>query len=160
MKTNYSIGEDNKTLIAKRSFTAPLEKVWHAWTTSEQLDLWWGPLPYRAITQSFSFTPGGEWLYIMQGPEGDKHYCKNVYLSIEPHVQFTAEDHFCNEDWSVNTAMPSNNWQVVFSFADGVTTVIATTRYATAADLETVTQMGMKEGFDMGLNQLEALLTS
>jgi uncharacterized protein YndB with AHSA1/START domain len=94
----------------------------------------------------------------MQGPEGDVHHCLNTYLTITPMIQFTAEDSFCNDDGSINHDLPTNHWTVDFSYADGVTTVVVTTRYATAADLETVTKMGMKEGFDMGLNQLEALL--
>lgn len=158
MKTHYSVGEDQKTLIAKRSFNTPLEAVWNAWTTSEMLDTWWGPAPYRAVTTSFSFTEGGEWRYIMQGPEGDAHHCLNTYLTITPMTQFTAEDSFCNDDGSINTDLPTNHWTVDFSHADDVTSIVVTTRYASETDLETVTKMGMKEGFDIGLNQLEALL--
>ncbi len=46
MKTIYSIGEDQKTLITERSIAAPLEKVWQAWTTDSKLEKWWAPLPY------------------------------------------------------------------------------------------------------------------
>lgn len=158
MKTNYTIGEDKKTLIAKRSFNATLEKVWHAWTDSEMLDMWWGPKPYNAITHSFSFTKGGEWRYIMKGPEGDAHYCINKYLTITQEQEFTAEDSFTNENWEINTEMPTSHWKVEFSHADGVTHICVTTTYNSADGLETVVNMGMKEGFDMGLNQLEALL--
>lgn len=158
MKTQYTIGEDNKTLIAERSFLAPLEKVWNAWTQSELLDIWWAPAPYQAVTHSFSFTEGGVWRYVMQGPEGDAHHCLNTYLTITPMTQFTAEDSFCNEDGTINTDLPINHWTVDFLHAESVTSIVVTTRYASEADLETVTKMGMKEGFDMGLNQLETLL--
>jgi uncharacterized protein YndB with AHSA1/START domain len=159
MKTIYTVKEDNKTLVAERSFNAPLEKVWEAWTNAEFLDKWWGPLPYNAITHSYSFTEGGEWRYVMQGPEGDKHHCLNTYLTINPLKQFTAEDSFCNEDGSVNTDLPTNHWTVDFTHENGVTNITVTTRYASEADLETVTKMGMKEGFNTGLNQLEFLLS-
>lgn len=158
MKTNYSIGEDKKTLIAQRSFNAELGKVWHAWTDSDMLDKWWGPKPYDAITHSFSFTEGGEWRYVMKGPEGDAHHCINKYLTINPEVAFTAEDLFANEDWSTKTDLPTSHWKVDFMHEDGMTTVTVTTTYNSPEELETVTKMGMKEGFDMGLNQLEALL--
>lgn len=158
MKTDYSIGEDKKTLIAKRSFAANLSKVWQAWTDSDMLDRWWGPKPYNAVTHSFSFTEGGEWRYTMEGPEGDAHYCINRYLTIKPEQEFTAEDLFTNEAWEVNLELPASHWKVEFSHTDGVTHVCVTTTYATATDLETVTNMGMKEGFDTGLSQLEALL--
>ncbi len=158
MKTKYTIGEDKKTLIAERSFSAPVAKVWQAWTTQEMLEKWWAPLPYKAITKSFDFKEGGEWHYYMQGPEGDIHWCLEEYETIEPEKLFTARDHFCDEQKNINSELPSNHWPVEFSEVDGVTTVLVTTTYASEKDLETVSQMGMKEGFDMGLNQLEALL--
>jgi len=160
MKTDYSIGEDGKTLIAKRSFNADLEKVWQAWTDAEMLDKWWGPKPYDAVTQSFSFTEGGEWRYIMKGPEGDAHHCINKYLTIELQKEFTAEDIFANEDWSVNTELPTSHWRVEFMYEDGRTNVVVTNTYDSAEALETVTKMGMKEGFNTGLDQLEALLAN
>jgi len=160
MKTIYSVADDGKTLYSERSFAASVERVWEAWTNSELLDKWWGPLPYKAVTHNFSFTEGGAWRYTMEGPEGDKHYCINTYHTINPVKEFTAEDAFCNEDWSINTDLPKAAWKVEFKPTDGGTTVFVTTTYASAQDLETVVKMGMKEGFDMGLNQLEALLAS
>lgn len=159
MKTIYSIADDNKTLLAERSFSASLEKVWDAWTRSELLDMWWGPLPYKAVTQTFSFREGGEWRYFMKGPEGDKHYCLNTYITIDPQKEFTAEDAFCNEDGSVKNDMPVSHWVVRFEYENGVTTIYVATQYETEAGLQKVIEMGMKEGFNIGLNQLEALLT-
>lgn len=160
MKTKYTIGDAGKVLIAVRSFTAPLLKVWQAWTDSNMLDKWWGPLPYKAITQSYSFTEGGEWRYYMEGPSGDRHNCLNTYITINPQKEFTAEDVFCNEDGSINTSLPKSHWRVEFTHADGITTVHVTTTYNTSEDLTKVSKMGMKEGFNQGLNQLEALLVS
>lgn len=160
MKTEYTVGEEGKTLIAKRSFQAPLEKVWQAWTSSEKLDAWWGPLPYRAVTDSYDFSAGGEWRYRMVGPEGDAHHCINKYVTIVPGKEFTAVDSFCNEDWSIKTELPESHWTVAFTESEGVTSIVVTTTYATPEALQTVSEMGMKEGFDMGLNQLEALLAA
>jgi uncharacterized protein YndB with AHSA1/START domain len=160
MKTVYTIGEDQKTLLAERSIEAPLEKVWAAWTNSEELDKWWAPLPYQAITKSYSFTEGGEWHYCMRGPEGDVHWCLNTYLIITPFASFTAVDCFCDEKKVVNEAMPSNHWDIQFDTEGNLTKILVTTTYATPKDLQTVINMGMKEGFNMGLDQLEALLAT
>lgn len=158
MKTIYTFGEDKKTLIAERSFAAPLERVWHAWTTSEELDKWWGPLPYKVRTKSFSFTEGGEWHYCMEGPEGDAHWCLNTYLIITPLASLTAIDCFCDENKMVNEAMPSNHSDIQFDEEGAVTKLMVTTSYASPKDLQTVIDMGMKEGFNQGLDQLETLL--
>ncbi len=160
MKTIYSIGEDQKTLTAERSIEAPLEKVWQAWTTASELEKWWAPLPYQAVTKAFNFSEGGEWHYCMRGPEGAVHWCLNKYLIITPLASFTAIDCFCDEEKNINEAMPSNHWDVQFDTEGKLTKILVTTSYATPKDLETIISMGMKEGFNQGLDQLEALLTN
>lgn len=158
MKTTYTIGEDNKTLIAERSFQAPLEKVWRAWTDSTILEQWWAPLPWKARTKSFSFTEGGAWHYFMEGPEGEKHWCMNTYLIITPLASFTAVDSFCDEQGAVDESLPTSHWEVQFDTEGDMTNITVTTTYANEKDLETVTNMGMKEGFNQGLDQLEEML--
>lgn len=160
MKTNYTVTEDKKTLIAERSFTAPLEKVWAAWTQSELLEKWWAPLPWHARTKSFEFKEGGKWHYCMEGPEGEKHWGMNTYLIIVPEASFTAVDSFCDENGAVDESLPTSHWDVQFDTEGEVTKIIVTTTYPNAEALETVSNMGMKEGFNQGLDQLEEMLTN
>jgi uncharacterized protein YndB with AHSA1/START domain len=54
--------------------------------------------------------------------------------------------------------MPSTEWDVSFVEVDGVTTVTVVLTSKTEADMNTLVEMGMKEGFNIGLDQLEALL--
>ncbi len=160
MKTIYTVVPEANQLIAERSFKALKSKVWQYYTTSELLDKWWGPLPYKAVTKSFDFKEGGHWHYIMQGPEGDAHYCINNYKTINPEDSFTAFDGFANEDWSVKTDMPSSDWEVTFTQNGEMTDVKVVLTCASEAGLNTLVEMGMKEGFNQGLDQLEELLTS
>lgn len=158
MKTKYTVLPESNQLIAERSFAAPKSKVWQYYTTSELLDKWWGPEPYKAVTKSFDFSEGGHWHYVMQGPDGDAHYCINNYKAIDPEKSFTAQDAFANEDWSIKTDMPSSDWEVTFTEKDGVTDVRVVLTCSNPEALDTLVNMGMKEGFNQGLNQLEALL--
>ncbi|GAA0720192.1 hypothetical protein GCM10009430_20100 [Aquimarina litoralis] len=34
---------NKRTLSLKRTFNAPIELVWEAWTNSEHIVQWWGP---------------------------------------------------------------------------------------------------------------------
>jgi uncharacterized protein YndB with AHSA1/START domain len=158
MKTKYTILPEENKLIAERSFKAPKSKVWEYYTTAELLDKWWGPEPYKAITKSFDFTEGGHWHYVMQGPEGDSHFCINNYKTINPEDSFTARDAFANEDWSEKTDMPASDWEVTFTENGDVTEVKVVLTCGSREELETLETMGMKEGFNQGLDQLEALL--
>ncbi len=159
MKTKYTVLEETNQLIAERSFTAPKSKVWQYYTTSELLDKWWGPEPYKAVTKSFDFREGGHWHYVMEGPGGDAHHCINNYKTISPEESFTAFDGFANEDWSVKTDMPGSDWEVTFTQNGEMTDVKVVLTCATTEGLHTLVEMGMKEGFNQGLDQLEALLT-
>ncbi|MBP6994377.1 SRPBCC domain-containing protein [Candidatus Woesebacteria bacterium] len=158
MKTKYTVLPESNQLIAERSFSAPKSKVWQYYTTAELLDKWWGPLPYKAVTKSFDFREGGHWHYVMQGPEGDAHYCVNNYKTISPEESFTAFDGFAHEDWSINRTLPGSDWEVTFTENGDVTEVKVVLTCADEKELSTLIEMGMKEGFNQGLDQLEALL--
>lgn len=160
MKTKYTHDETNNKLIAERSFSALKSTVWEYYTTPELLDKWWGPEPYKATTQSFDFRPGGQWKYIMSGPEGDAHYCIETFHDIDPLNSFTATDSFTDENWNVNTDLPTQDWEVTFTEENDLTHIRVVTTFKSAEDMETIVKMGMKEGFDTGLNQLEALLAA
>ena len=158
MKTKYTQNDAVNQLIAERSFRAPKHKVWKYYTTSELLDRWWGPKPYQAITKSFDFKPGGEWRYVMSGPEGAAHYCINHFRTIDPENSFTATDSFADENWNVSAELPTQEWEVTFTEDGEMTHVKVVITYQSLKDLETIVRMGMKEGFNTGLNQLEELL--
>ena len=79
---NFYVDKENKKISVERTFKAPLEKVWAAFTEKEILDQWWAPKPWRTQTKSLNFTVGGYWLYAMKGPEGETHWCRADYKSI------------------------------------------------------------------------------
>lgn len=158
MKTTYTVITEANQLIAERSFTALKSKVWQYYTTAELLEKWWAPEPYKAVTKSFDFREGGHWHYIMQGPKGEAHYCINDYKTINPEESFTAFDSFANEDWSIRTDMPGSDWEVTFTQDGDKTNMKVVLTCNSAEGLNTLIEMGMKEGFNQGLDQLEVLL--
>jgi uncharacterized protein YndB with AHSA1/START domain len=110
------------------------------------------------VTKDFDFRDGGYWHYVMQGPEGDAHYCINLYSEIHPEDSFKAKDAFANEDWSIKTDMPQSDWEITFTEVGESTMVRVVLTTASVEGLKTLVEMGMKEGFDQGLDQLEELL--
>ena len=119
-ETIYSKDLANKKLKVVRDFDAPLQQVWKAWTEPAILDQWWAPKPWKANTQSMDFRSGGLWLYIMQGPEGEREYCRADYQTVVPNKMFTGKDAFCDESGNIKTDMPRMNWRTEFaSIADG-----------------------------------------
>src|SRR5687767_16002716 len=106
---DFQVDKEAKQIKVTREFDAPLDLVWQAWTNSEILDQWWAPKPWKAVTKSMDFREGGTWLYYMQGPEGEKHWCKAEYKSIKPQKFFSWLDAFCDEKGVINKDMPRTN---------------------------------------------------
>jgi len=147
-----------KALIITREFAAPVELVWRAWTDPELLAEWWAPKPWKAITVSMDFREGGTWLYYMQGPEGEKHYCKADYTSITPYKNYQGTDAFCDEKGNVNKEFPNTNWNVSFSSTPTGTMVHIQNTFKELADMQKIIDLGFEQGFTMAHGNLDQYL--
>jgi uncharacterized protein YndB with AHSA1/START domain len=148
----------NKKMTVTRSFNANLPLVWDAWTQAEILDQWWAPEPYKAVTKSMDFREGGVWLYAMVG-EGNKHWCRADYKTIDPQNSFSYVDAFCDENGTPNTDFPQMSWVNSFTEADGTTTVLINITFQREEDMAKILEMGFKEGFSAGMDNLDEYLS-
>lgn len=155
---DFSVDKENSTIHVKREYNASLPLVWQAWTTAELLDQWWGPKPWRAETKTMDFREGGYWLYAMVGPEGERHWGRLDYISIVKERSFTGKDGFCDEQGTFNPAFPQNLWETGFSETGFSVMVSITLTFDKLADLEQTIAMGFRDGFTLGLNQLDELM--
>jgi uncharacterized protein YndB with AHSA1/START domain len=150
----------NKKLTVVRTFNAPVDKVWKAWTDDAILDQWWGPKPWRAQTKTMDFKNGGYWLYAMIGPEGSKTWSKVSFSNVNTQ-SFETTVIFCDEDGNpVDNFGASSRWQIAMEQKEQVTTVTVDIIFVDTASLEKLVAMGFEGGFTMGLNQLEELLAA
>lgn len=157
---NFSVDKENKTIHVAREFAAPLSKVWAAWTDSQLLDQWWAPKPWQARTKMMDFREGGYWLYAMMGPDGEQHWARADFKSITPLKAYSAQDAFCDEQGTINTSLPRSLWRNNFSENANATLVSIQIQYETLADLETILEMGFKEGLLAALDNLDELLNA
>jgi PhnB protein len=155
---DFAIRKENNTIHVTRSFHAPLDTVWAAWTEADKLCKWWAPAPYVCIISGLDLRAGGRWSYCMQGPEGDRHYCFFDYDRVEPKTFFSGYDGFCDEQGRTLEMIPPTRWENAFTEHAGTTTVRIVLTYQSAEALQQILEMGFKEGFSMGLDQLDELL--
>lgn len=162
MNTNllfdFSVNKENNTIKVVREFDAALPLVWRAWTTAELLEKWWAPQPFTVKTKSFDFSEGGLWHYAMVGPEGETHWCRVDYQSIDPEKDIVSLDAFCDEEGRINTDFSPMQWHKTFTETGVRTRVDITIAIESLETLETIISMGFQQGFTMGLDQLDALL--
>lgn len=155
---DFTVNKENNTIHVKREFDATRDLVWKAWTTAELLDQWWAPKPYRNQTKSIDFRDGGRWHYAMISPENQTHWCRFDYEKIDTQKSIVGLDAFCDEQGNINTDFSRMEWNNVFSDSAERTIVDITITVDTWETLEKIIEMGFKEGFTMGLNQLDELL--
>ncbi|GIZ08154.1 SRPBCC domain-containing protein [Flavobacterium sp. UMI-01] len=156
--TDFTQDLDNKKLYVKRSFKAPLEFVWKAWTEADLMEQWWAPKPYKAIVKSMDFSEGGHCLYYMLSPEGDRHWCRVDYLKINHHQNFSLKDAFCDENGVPSTEHPSMHWYNQFEFLEDKTQVNIEISFEKVEDIQKIIEMGFKEGFTASLENLDAYI--
>ncbi len=81
----------NRTLTIERTFKAPTELVWDAWTKPEHLVNWWGPKGMETRVESHDLREGGAWKFVMKMPDGNDFIAEGVYEVIEaPHRLITS----------------------------------------------------------------------
>lgn len=157
---DFLVDQEKNTITVRREFAAGRQLVWDCHTKSELLEQWFAPKPWKARTKSMDFQEGGHWLYAMCGPDGEEHWGRMDYFSILPIESYKGWDGFCNAEGELNAQLPRAEWHSTFEELSDKTMVQTVVTYASLADLETVIQMGMKEGLTMALDQLEELLNA
>jgi uncharacterized protein YndB with AHSA1/START domain len=60
----------DREIVISRSISAPAELVFEAFTEVRHLSRWWGPEGFSTTTRAFEFRVGGEWEFVMHGPDG------------------------------------------------------------------------------------------
>lgn len=60
----------DREIVISRMIDAPPELVFEAFTEVRHLSQWWGPEGFTTTTRSFEFRIGGEWDFVMHGPDG------------------------------------------------------------------------------------------
>jgi PhnB protein len=157
-QTHYEKDFDQKKVFVQRTFDAPLELVWRAWTEKEILDQWWAPRPWQTKTKSIDFKTGGHWLYSMVGPNNEEHWSKADYVLVEPMKAFHGLDVFCDANGIAVEGMPQNDWKVNFSAVENQTLVKVELTFPTIEQMEMLIKMGFEGGFAMAHTNLDEVL--
>ncbi len=76
--------DTNRTLTIERTFNAPIELVWEAWSQPEHIAKWWGPPGMEVEIIEHNFEVGGAWKYSMVMPNGGTFIAEGVYSEIVP----------------------------------------------------------------------------
>ena len=72
-----------RVLIIARTFDAPRDVVFDAWTKCEHVARWFGPKDFTVPHCNMDFRVGGTYRYCMLGPDGNEHWVSGTYKEIK-----------------------------------------------------------------------------
>jgi uncharacterized protein YndB with AHSA1/START domain len=77
---------EKRDVVLTRTFDAPVERVWKAWTDPQEVVRWWGPKGFTSPSCKIDFRVGGKYIFHMRAPkefqDGQDFYTTGVYKKI------------------------------------------------------------------------------
>jgi len=160
----------DRDFVIERTFDAPRELVFRAWTDPKLMAQWWGPRGYTNPVCELDARAGGAWRIVMLGPDGEKHPAKGVYREVSPpaKIVMTVDHSDLSDQWHdmVNPrrdkTKPKSKVEglttVTFDEMAGKTKLTIRMRFESAEVRESLLKIGMNEGWSQSLERLREVL--
>ncbi|MDJ0348382.1 SRPBCC family protein [Cryobacterium sp. PH29-G1] len=149
---------DQLTITIVADFTAPLHRLWDAYTDPRQLERFWGPPSYPAKFLRHDAVAGGRSVYVMTGPEGDAHYGCWDWTSADAPNAFEVLDRFANEAGEPNPDLPATRMDFAFEATTDGSRLSTTAHFDSLEQMQQLLDMGMLEGTREAMVQIDAVL--
>ena len=75
--------DDDRELLLHRDLPFSAEQVWAVLTDTRHLIHWWGPDGFTIEDPSMDLRVGGEWRFLMIGPDGTRYPNHSIFTAIE-----------------------------------------------------------------------------
>lgn len=153
-----------KELTFERTYAAPIDEVWKAWTQPELLRQWWGPEKTTIPECEVDLRVGGRIHIVMEGDEGMGKYqgtrwpLEGTFTLIEPPHRLAYEARSWTEGEEDARIDHVNELELA---EDGDSTVVnlrITVNEIGPGVKAKLAAFGMKWGYKAQLDKLEALL--
>jgi uncharacterized protein YndB with AHSA1/START domain len=140
-----------------RTFDAPVDEVWQAWTDPAKVKQWWGPKGFTAPSVKNDLRVGGTYLYSMKSPDGKEYWSTGTYREIVPQKKIVVTDSFADKtgkvvpaseygmegEWPLETTMT-----VTFDEASGKTALTLEYSGVPAGKMSEMAKAGWNESLD------------
>lgn len=87
-----------------REIPATVEDVFAAFSDPARLARWWGPAGFTNTFKTCEFKPGGQWSFIMHGPNGQDFPNESVFAEIVPPRQVVIQ-HISNPKYRLTIGL-------------------------------------------------------
>ncbi len=108
--------------VISRTFDAPRELVFKAFTEPERMKEWWGPKGCKVIAAEMDLRPGGKYHYGMQTPDGSTMWGLFVYREISAPERIVLVNSFSDEKGGLTRHPMNPKWPLemlsIFTFEE------------------------------------------
>lgn len=172
MSASQTSSYTGKQIKITRTFDAPIEKVWKAWTDKASFQKWWGPKGSEVTIMRFDLEPEGMCLYNMASAPGQSQllWGKFVYKEVDAPKKLVFINSFSDEHGGTT----GNPWipvwpleilnELTLTEHDGKTTLTLRGHpiNASAEEIKAFegAQAGMEQGFAGTWEKLDQFLAS
>jgi uncharacterized protein YndB with AHSA1/START domain len=146
------------TVVAE--FDASPAQVWEVWRDPRKLERWWGPPAYPATFTRHEFVVGGESRYFMTGPAGHTPRGWWRIEAIDAPRRLSYSNGLAGADGEPVPDVPPMPSFVTFEGVGDVTRMTVVSTYVDVAQMEKMLEMGMQEGMEQAVSQIDALLSA
>jgi uncharacterized protein YndB with AHSA1/START domain len=139
-----------------RSFNAPRQLVFDAWTKPELLKRWlYGPNGWSLATCEVELRVGGRYRYVWHHTNGNEMGMGGIYKEVAPPERLVNTQLF-DQDWTGGEAVGT----LVLTEKDGKTITVNTVLYASKQARDGALSTPMADGMEMGYVRMEDILAA
>lgn len=137
----------DRELVTSRVLAAPRARVWRAFADPVLLARWWGPAGFSSSFEAFELCAGGDWRFVMHGPDGTDHPNECRFVEVVDQQRIVI-DH-----------LSAPRFELTLTFSDhGERTALGwRQRFATAEDCRRIAPVAIPAN-EQNLDRLAALL--
>lgn len=154
-----------KEVTFERTYNAPLQKVWQAWTDPEQLKKWWGPNDVTIPECEVDLQVGGRLYIVMQATEAMGEYAgtrwpmEATFTTVEEPTKLTYDAKAWTEGMEETTTIETVQ-VLTLTEEDGKTKLYVKAAILKAGPDAGMAVEGMKYGYEQQFTKLESYLSA
>lgn len=143
----------DREIRIERTFDAPRDRVWRAFTDPSLLVQWWGR-GNKLVIETFELERGGHWRFVERGPEG-QHGFEGRFREVTPKDRIVQ-----TFEWDGMPAYVIVETLELQDLGDNRTKVVTTSLFHTTEERDGMLQSGMEEGLNQSYEALDRLLAT
>jgi uncharacterized protein YndB with AHSA1/START domain len=136
-----------------RSFAAPRERVFRAFTEPEHVQRWLlGPDGWTMPICEIDLRVGGAWRYVWRNTDGHEFGTQGLFREIERPVRIVQTESMMGSPEALDT--------VVLTEQDGITTMVSSILFGSRAERDAAIATGMEAGASQSYDRLADIIAT